>query len=169
MEKPAIKKGDMTREYLFMCDRVQAMSTGLFQKDAITDIGHFDEKLMRHEDDEFMIRFFRRYKLGAVGESLVLVDQVRKRNLNVYDLPKIKSRYLGAVRKDIERLRPAEASEVYARHWLMVAKSFVRRGKFRESLPYLKHSISYKVLPIWEYTDMPFKKFKRALVTNGSS
>lgn len=50
-------------------------STLLLRRDVIEELHGFDESYQRHQDWEFLIRFFRKYKLKLVDENGSLLNR----------------------------------------------------------------------------------------------
>ncbi|WP_237055937.1 glycosyltransferase [Microbulbifer sediminum] len=67
------KDGDLTKE-IFMLDYFKHYlhtNTATYRASAIMVANGFDESYRRHQDLEFNLRFFERFKIGAVKEALV--------------------------------------------------------------------------------------------------
>jgi len=145
VEKKATMVGNLKRELLNEELDIGASSTLLFPIEVITEIGLFDETFDRHQDWEYLIRFFRRYKLFAVEEPLV---KVYGHNMpSAEKAVKIKEKYLSKFKDDIYEFGEVNAKKILAKHWLEVSYVFAGEGKVIKSIYYLCKSISYKLLP----------------------
>lgn len=92
----------------------------------------FDESYRRHQDYEFMLRFFKKFKMGVVEEILLdfigneIDNQLRGKKL--YDT---KVQFFSQFFDDIERLErqnPGFKKKVYAAHFSDAFKELVRYG-----------------------------------------
>ena len=143
------KKGNLKKEILNREVNLCAGSTILLNRGTIDKIGLFDESFKRHQDLEYLIRFFRYYKLSIIKEPLVKIygHNVPK----AQDFVKIKKRYLSKFNNDINEFGNNIAKEIFAKQWLEVASAFANEIKIWDFVYYLKKSLSYKVLPLRNY------------------
>ncbi|MCK9368409.1 glycosyltransferase family 2 protein [Candidatus Dojkabacteria bacterium] len=146
------KEGDLTKEILLMEISLSAGASLLIHKSAINKIGLFDEKYLRHQDQEYLLRYLREYKLAVVQEPLTKVygHAVRIAGsggvAKVDRLVEVKNLFLSDFKNDIEKLGPKIAKKIYARHWLQVARFYSAAGAAKRTLQYLKKSLSYALL-----------------------
>ena len=148
----ATKKGDLKKAILNKEVDIGASSTLLFSIDAIKEIGLFDESFERHQDWEYLIRFFRKYKLFSLRDPLVKVYGPNMPNGK--KAARVKEKYLSKFKKDIYEFGDETAREIIAKHWLEVAAAFAKEVKVRECIFYLKKSIIYRILPLKEYLNI---------------
>ncbi len=148
----AIKNGNLTKDILFGEMRIGGSSTLLFTKEAIERTGLFDESFERHQDYEYLLRFFRNYKLASIKDPLV---KIYGHNIpNGEKLAKVKSYYLSKFNEDIIGFGEKTAAEIFARQWLEIAEIFALECHIDKCLYYLKISASYKRLPLKNYADI---------------
>lgn len=164
----AVLRGNFTKEILNNEIMMGASSsTLLFSKEAIKETGLFDETFERHQDWEYLIRFFRKYKLFSLEEPLV---KAYGRVHNIPDgeiLARVKEKFLSKFRDDIKLFGDETGKEIIAKNWLEVSIAFAREGKIRESLHYARKSLDYKILPLKWYIFIPyiFLKNKASKIT----
>jgi len=72
--KTNLKSGNLFTDLLTGKNECNAGSTLMVKKYIFNEIGLFDEKLQRHQDLEFLIRFFRKYKLICIKEPLAIIN-----------------------------------------------------------------------------------------------
>ena len=60
------------------------------KKSVIDDIGGFEERLLRHQDYDFLARFFQKYKMKKIHEPLFQIEQ-RSAHLNTPNLKKLEN------------------------------------------------------------------------------
>ena len=128
----ATKKGNLKKELLSKKLNIGASSTLLFSREAIEEIGFFDENFERHQDWEYLIRFFRRYKLFAIEQPLVNVYYGQEPA--VEKMVTVKEKYLSKFKGDIYEFGDRKAKEIFALHWLEVCNLFAREGKVRKCI-----------------------------------
>lgn len=157
------KEGDLRKEILLMEVSMSIGSGILIEKQAVEEIGWFDEKYLRHQDLEFILRYFRKYKLGIVGD--VLVKRFGHSGTPSGEkILAVKGLYLEDFKKDIESFGEKIAKKIYARQWLQVSKHFSLDGDFKNTLKYYLKSLSFgilkantvKFLPNENYISIPF-------------
>lgn len=145
----AIKYGNLKKDLLNLEWSVGASSTLLISKSVVDNIGLFDEDFKRHQDWEFLVRFFRRYNILSVREPLV-----KKNGYSIVKgvtLVEVKEKYLSKFETDINELGKDVAQEIYAKHWLSTSIAFASEQNYLESFKYLKKSLRYKILPLSKY------------------
>jgi glycosyltransferase involved in cell wall biosynthesis len=159
------KEGDFTKEILLMEMSLCAGASLVIHKDVVTKIGLFNEKYVRHEEQEYLLRYLKEYKLGVVRESLTKIYGHSFRivgsegTAKIDKLVQIKKRFLNDFKNDIEKLGKQASKRVYARHWLQVARFYASVGAAKESFQYLSKSLSYaflfskklKIIPLPSY------------------
>ena len=154
----AFKKGILQKEILNQEVDIGAGSTALLTRNAISKIGLFDESFERHQDLEYLIRFFHYYKLYNIEEPLV---KIYGHNRPIgKDFVKVKIKYLSKFNKDIEKFGEKTAKEIKAKNWLEVAGIFAIEANIYKYFYYLIKSLSYKILPFNNYLNLPISIFK---------
>lgn len=108
--------------------------SNLFIRKSVADeLGGFDESFWRHQDYEFMVRFFCKYDLAAISSILVV-----KNNEN-FNLPKfsrsleIKEQYLEKYRYLINKLSEPDRFYVMNKNYIWLGEMALREGKRLES------------------------------------
>jgi len=157
------KRGNFKKELLNREVDIGASSTILLSKLAIDKIGLFDESFKKHQDLEYLIRFFRIYKLYCVNQPLV---KVYGHNMpRAQEFVEIKKKYLSKFNRDIQEFGNNIAKEIKAKNWLEVAEIFLNERNIYKYIYYLVKSLSYKILPINNYLRRPISFIKK-LVKN---
>ena len=94
----------------------------------------FDESYQRHQDYEFLLRFFKLYKIGVVEEVLLeqcgneVNNQLRGKKL--FDT---KAKFFSQFKSEIDRLETLNKgykNKVYAAHFSDACKELIRYGDF---------------------------------------
>lgn len=127
---------------------VCAGSTLLFAKSVVAQIGLFDEKLERHQDILFLVRFLRYYKLAFVDKIHVKIYGHSRPSAE--KLERAKLMLLEKIKPDISRLNIKDINQYYALQYCELAVLFSSKGNIEKTRYYLKRSIAHKILfPIW--------------------
>ncbi len=147
--KVSNKEGNLTKDIFLMRSNAYG-STLLVRKEVFKKIGLFDESFKRHQDLEFIIRFFREYKLCSVPEVLV--------NVYGHNFPKaesvieIKNKFFTKFKNDLNRFSAQEINHIYAVSYLEIASLFAREKNIRKTVEYLNISLKKKIInPIYYF------------------
>jgi glycosyltransferase involved in cell wall biosynthesis len=139
------REGDIREDILNMRSSFAMGSSLLIEKKAIEEVGYFDEKYNRHQDQEFVLRYLRLYKLAVLNEPL-LIRHPSSGIPSGEKLLEIKKIFLHDFKEDINSLGKKKASKIYARQWLQVSKHFALNGNSKLTFKYLRKSLSSGVL-----------------------
>jgi len=97
-------------------------------------IGGFDESYKRHQDYEFLLRYFKKFKMGVVPEVLLgfIGNEVDNRvyGKKLYDL---KVTFFSQFETEINKLelnKEGYRKRVYAAHFSNACVQFIKRGNF---------------------------------------
>lgn len=137
------KEGDLQLDLLLMNISLSAGSTLLIKKEILNKLNGFDESFYRHQDWEFLVRFFRDYKIGFVNEKLVsLYIDDNSNKIDSLKLYKLKKQYLSKFEKDIEKYEQKTIDKIYYKHYLKVMNKFINERKINQAY---KIFIDYKI------------------------
>jgi glycosyltransferase involved in cell wall biosynthesis len=130
-----------------------AGSTILIRKDVFQKIGYFDESFNRHQDWEFLIRFFREFKLCFVDVTLTRIYSDGIRNYpKAENVKSLKIYLLEKFEKDIQNMSPVCQQAVFHFQWFEVALLFLKEKKINEALDIFKNKVyrnkSFKIKDI---------------------
>ncbi|MFC6716044.1 glycosyltransferase family 2 protein [Natrialbaceae archaeon GCM10025810] len=112
-------------------------STLLVDRDAVTQVGGFDERFPRHQDWEFLIRLLKVGNLSYVDERLV--TKYGWAAPDIETIVRAKKLYIDTFDEDINRYEE-EGYEIVARHNYELALLSLRAGELTEALPYFRRS-----------------------------
>lgn len=143
------KSGNLTEDILLLKAQFNT-STLLLRKEVYEDLNGFDESFYRHQDWEFMIRFFRKYKLLLTPDVLL----IRHRedgcfgpigvNALLYRL-----KYLRTFKGDIEKL-PSK-NDIYYIHYHSLIIGMLLQKKYKKAFAILKRAKKYKNISLRNY------------------
>ena len=146
------ESGNLTEGMLLGNIRFNSSSL-LLRKSVCVELNGFDESFIRHQDWEFMIRFFRSYKLYLPTRECLLNRYIGIMSSHSND-PKgidflcIKKRFLSKFESDIKSL--VHSNEIFHKHWMDVALYLLRDFKLRLFFVYFWKANSYKFCSIRE-------------------
>lgn len=126
-------KGNLTKELLLFEIKINT-SALLIKKTVFKDIGCFDTTFKRNQDWEFLIRFFRKYKLGLVEKPLVIKES--HSYANARDVEKTKIKYLKKFRYIIDEFSPKIKNKIYARNYLLISLYYLKENEVKKSFEY---------------------------------
>lgn len=126
-----------------------AGSTLLIRRKVIEKIGLFDTSFYRHQDWEFLIRFFRFYKLGisSLVNVVICVDGIRN-NPGTDQLLNIKKKLLETYVLDVDIWDQRKKISVYQAQWKEVVCNYLKERRYWTACKFGKTHIeisSYKI------------------------
>ncbi|NQI70761.1 glycosyltransferase family 2 protein [Streptococcus suis] len=124
--------GDLTKSLLDLSFSPPT-STIMIRRSAFEFIGGFDETYRRHQDYEFLLRFYKHFKIGVVENVLVekLTNEINNQlsGQKLYELKKYFFENFSNEIENIERKEPGFKKVVYAAHFSYTCKELLRRGQ----------------------------------------
>lgn len=144
-----LKSGNLFIDLLIGKNECNAGSTLIVKKYIFDEIGLFDEKLQRHQDLEFLVRFFRKYKLVCVKEPLVIING--HTNINASKAEENKLIFLKKIESDINSLPLKDMRYIYAFQFRELSVIFSRQHNLKKTIFYLKSSLKYRFLEPYRY------------------
>lgn len=137
--------GNLMQELLLGRVRFNS-STLLLRKEVCLALGGFDETFTRHQDWEFMIRFFRSYKLYLPTTDSLVNKYASMGNLSNFpktlDFIEIKNKFIQKFEKDIDGCLCA--NKIYHKQWMEIVFSSLYDGYYRLSWIYFLKANSYQ-------------------------
>lgn len=126
-----IEEGDLTESILDL-SFTPTTSAIMLSKDSYDSINGFDETYKRHQDYEFLLRYFEKYKMGVVPEVLLgFVGNEVDNQLYGEKLYKLKQQFFiqfGDDIQHIEQKNPGFRKRVYASHFASAIITLLRKG-----------------------------------------
>lgn len=155
------KIGDSSGEYIdcyqLLTKRVDyaAGSTLLCKRSAIDQIGLFDVSFVRHQDWEFLIRFFRNYKLKVLEDIGVVICTDGFRNIPNSDVMfQMKQKLLTLFSSDIEKLGMERYKDVMHVQWLELSGCYLKERRYCRANELLKRKIGLMNLKCRDYFEL---------------
>jgi len=135
-------QGNLAKELLQ--EKVEiCTSTVLFRREVFQTIGFFDETFKRQQDIEFILRFFRNYKLAYANATLAIIYGHNIPKMEVFEEAKLK--LLRVFKADIDNFGKIEANKTYAIQYLELTRGFIKEKRFMEAHQYFKKVLHYRV------------------------
>lgn len=101
--------------------------SNIFVRDSVVkELDGFDEKFLRHQDYEFLVRLFEHYSLAAIQEALVIKNNDNVNAPKAEKLIEIKKQYLSKYRYLINRMSDKDKDYIYKSHWVFVAEAAMK-------------------------------------------
>ena len=121
--------GDLSREILLLeySKHYLHTNTATYRRQAVLELGGFDETYRRHQDLEFNLRYFSRYKIATVESALVrLAPEPTSVNNKSYaqELAKLKLKFLTRFSGTITRFDPETISAIHLAHLAEIANKY---------------------------------------------
>lgn len=128
-------EGDLSLEILQLDYKKHYLhtNTATYKREAILAINGFDESYRRHQDLEFNLRFFDKFEILAIKETLVRLNPVPSAisnkifNRSMLDL---KIKFLKQFDHKISSFGEKTASEIYSKHWREVVRYISDKESF---------------------------------------
>lgn len=151
-QRKNLTEGNLLIELLLMKNYIAAGSTLLVRREIFDIIGLFDTDFIRHQDWEFMIRFFSKFKLAFVNEILVILHRDDKQNKpSASKRVEITDMFFEKFEEIIDKLPEKERNKIYKRHNLELVRAFLLERKYKKAFYYYKKARSYESLTFAEF------------------
>ncbi len=136
--KPAAE-GDAQFEALRLRIGIGSGSNPMFRREAVEETGMFDERFLRHQDTEYLVRILRSYKMAAVPD--VLLVKYQSHHPNRPDFKKyqeVNELFLRTFKKDIDGYSKEQQREIYRNHLHQLCIVAVDARQWREAWRYYR-------------------------------
>ena len=118
-------------------DRRTSMGTGalLIRRNALDQVGYFDENLKRHQDLQIFARLTAKYKIQLDSVYLHNREIIDNQNRPTPEmLEEIKSAYYESIRDILNSLSPRARKKIFIMHDFECAYTLVKSGKKKEGV-----------------------------------
>lgn len=106
----------------------------MIRKEVYFDINGFDESYYRHQDFEFLLRFFEKYSIGVVEKPLIeIIGNEVDNQPHGERAVNVKKYFLDTFADNIEKIDKSNKGfkkRVYARHYANLMVKLLRYGQF---------------------------------------
>ena len=143
------EKGNLQYGLLTLRWNIGTGSNPMFRRSVFDDIGLFDESFIRHQDIEFMVRFFRNHKIISVED--ILINRYIDSRLNAVSYKKllsVKEKFLETFKSDIESYPPSSQNTIYRNQYSDVACHAIMGKDYKVAFKLYKMANSYRLLSL---------------------
>lgn len=110
-------------------------STLIIRSEVFKEVGLFDETFQRHQDLEFLVRFFRSYKMAISPNYDIYMQTEGFRNYpNSERAHEIKTKFLNKYQIDLNGFSPEKQQAIYKFQWFDIGCLYLRDRKIISSL-----------------------------------
>lgn len=145
-----IKEGNFLVETLACTFRFCTGSNLFIKKAVVDELNGFDEAFFRHQDYEFLVRIFEKYRLAAIQRVLVIKNNENVNVPNINQIIDIKRQYLDKYNKQISSLSDTEKRYVYHSQYLQIAEAAMRKKQNKVAKEYYSKATKYGKLTLKE-------------------
>ena len=128
------KKGNLSASLLDLTFTPCTCSL-MIRREAYFSISGFDESYRRHQDYEFLLRFFQKYKIGVVEEPLIeIIGNGIDNQLKGAEAVVLKKKFLNTFSNNIDAIDhkyKGYKKRVYAKHYAPLLIKLLRYGNIR--------------------------------------
>lgn len=129
------------------CTFMLGTGSNLFVRKKVLDqLNGFDESFLRHQDYEFLARFFQKYSIRAIPEVLVIKNNENFNLPNVKKMISIKNQYLSKFKSVIDTLETSEISRIYHTNYISIAELALRDKNRAVAKKYYSMASEYESL-----------------------
>lgn len=136
-----IKSGNFLVETL-ACTFPFCSGSNIFMKADIVRELKFDESFIRHQDYEFLARFFKKYSLQAIPEILIIKNNENINLPNPQKMTEVKEHYLKKFEGTIQTLPQDKQDFIYRSNYISILMSAARVGQKEVQREYYDKVIS---------------------------
>jgi glycosyltransferase involved in cell wall biosynthesis len=134
-------EGNLTKPLLLMETSLYT-PTLMFYKTVLQELNGFDESFRRHQDYEFLLRFFSKYNIGVVKECLVcLGDNDGGNELKGAELEKMKKMFLKTFENEINAYGILFRKSVHGKHYASIFLNHLKNKFYFMSINVLSTSL----------------------------
>ena len=156
-----IKSGRHLVETLACSFPFSSGSNLFIRKEIYNELNGFDENFRRHQDYEFLVRLFEKYKLLAIEEVLIVKNNENINFLDVRGMIKVKEQYLKKFDYLIQKLKLKEQKYIYYKNYISISEQALKSREYIIASKYY-----YKAL---KRNGIIFKDILRAMVLSFKS
>lgn len=128
-----VHKKNLSGEFLLetlACTFMFLTGSNLFVRRTVyLELGGFDESFLRHQDYEFLVRLFQKYKLIAIPEVLVIKNNENINRPSVYRMIEIKKQYLKKFKNIIDQFGDLEKKYIFYHNYIEIAEHALSSNK----------------------------------------
>ena len=136
-----VRSGKFLKETLACRFMIGTGSNLFIKKNVIKELDGFDKEFLRHQDYEFLVRFFLRYKLVSTSEILVIKNNENFNAPNYSILKSVKTKYLKKYKKPISNFSNGDRNYIYGMNFAELAEAALK-SRLKDESKYMYHKAS---------------------------
>lgn len=130
--------------------RIGTGSNIFIRREVFEELEGFDEAFWRHQDFEFLVRFFLKYELASIGEALVTKNNDNFNLPNFKKSLEIKAQYLAKFATLIDDLPASDRQYVMKSNYVWMGELALKEGLRKESAEMYRIAMSYGKMTLRE-------------------
>lgn len=143
-----VPSGNFLKETL-ACTFMFCTGSNIFMRaDVVKELKGFDEAFMRHQDYEFLVRYFKKYSLIGLNEVLVIKNNENRNLPNPHKIAAIKEQYLNKYQGIIGKLETGTQKSIYCEQYEAIAEAYAAVGNHVESKVYYHRALEYNKISL---------------------
>ncbi len=142
------------------CTFMFCTGSNIFMRAEIVKTLKFDVRFIRHQDYEFLVRFFESYDLAAIPEVLVLKNNENFNLPNVKKAEMVKKLYLEKFHNLIATQSEKDQAYIYTSQYIALANQAAMAGQWGECTGYWKIAKTYGRIPLKARVKLPLLKIR---------
>ena len=127
------RPGNFLKETLACRFMIGTGSNLFIRRQVLEELGGFDESFQRHQDYEFLVRFFQRYRMAASSDVLVIKNNGNFNQPPISRHREINRQFLKKYRSLIEVMPKADQDYIFRSNFVALGELALREGLRRES------------------------------------
>ncbi len=143
------KEGNLQYDLLSANWSIGTGSNPMFRKKVFNSIGLFDVTFIRHQDIEFLVRFFRTHQIGVIPDILIsrYIDN-RDNKVDCKKLIQVKDKFLSTFNEDIKSYEKKRQNIIFRAQYADIACHAVQEKEYKIAFQYYQKANSYKLLSL---------------------
>lgn len=135
----ATKSGNLQKDILMQNTPFKTGSNMFFKANVVKELKGFDESFIRHQDLEFMVRFFRKNEILAINSVLVVKDNSSRINeLNIEKAIKAREKFLETFKEDLNKYEDKDL--ILQKNYINLLIEATKHRK-KSYIPYLREKV----------------------------
>lgn len=139
--------GNFMVDYLALRFNLFTGSNIFITREAADALNGFDEAFLRHQDVEYIIRFFEQgFDIIGIPDILVIKNVERRNSPSPEKFRAIKEQFLEKFRPTIEKLPKRDQDKIYGAHYAQLAEAYLRARQLGGAMKYVNLVRKYHCL-----------------------
>lgn len=146
----SVKAGNFLIESLACTFLLLTGSNMFIRSNIISELNGFDETFLRHQDYEFLVRFFKKYNFESISEVLVIKNNDNFNLPDVNGIILIKEKFLKKFDSIIDNMNTIDKKYIIKSHYIAISEFALKSKNYSISKEYYSKSKKYGKLTFRE-------------------